>query len=156
MDRPDDELHGEPGDTDGFYPLQHGVVLQLRVLVHHLQARHRVEGHPYGGHDDEHHGDVGDHVGGAGGLGVLHQVPDHLLEAAHAVVGENLRGVLLHLHTLPLHLLVDGGELPLVLLPAAALQDGVVDPPELEVRLEGQDTHLLVDVKFSCPVEVQD
>ena len=45
----------------------------------YLESRHGVEGHPDGGDDDKHHGDEGHDVGGGGGLGVLHQVPDALL-----------------------------------------------------------------------------
>ena len=70
--------------------------------------------------------------------------------------GENLWGVFLHLKTFVLHLLVDHSELPLVPVSATSLQDGVINLPELEVCLEGQDTHLLVDVELPCPVEVQD
>jgi hypothetical protein len=52
-------------------------------MIKNLKARHGVEGHPNGGDDHKHHGDVGDDVGGSGGVRVLNQVPQLFLISAH-------------------------------------------------------------------------
>jgi hypothetical protein len=54
-------------------------------MIKNLKARHGVEGHPNGGDDHKHHGDVGDDVGGCGGVRVLNQVPQLFLISAHNV-----------------------------------------------------------------------
>ena len=94
--------------------------LKISFLVQNLECLHGVKGHDNGGHKHERHGDVGDNVGGAGGLRVFNQIPDTFLVPGgqsssvssasgllppNTVVTEYIRDVLLHVLALSLHFL---------------------------------------------------
>ena len=57
---------------------------------------------------------------------------------------------------LSLHLLLNLFSLRAELVSAASLQVDVRDSPVVEIIFESQDTHLVSNVKFSRPVEVED
>ena len=99
------------------------------LMVSGREVREGVEREHDGGDDDEGDGDDGHDPGTQGGVRLLEEVPQHLLQPADAPLPEDLLLLVL------LGLVVPVEQLPLlvVALHAAGLQVQVVDAPVLHV-----------------------
>ena len=73
---PEEIFYCEPGYTHSLYQSQLGVVYQVPLCISVLDVWHRVEGHPYGGDDDEGDGDAGDDFSCHGSVGLLNEIPE--------------------------------------------------------------------------------